>query len=78
MVTYEHVFRAWRSFEHRLKLKDPKCAIIVVLETIFYPPVKPNAPGRVLAQVSETADRKAIFTSANGEVSLFFGIYICT
>lgn len=52
MLTYEDVFRARRSSEHSLKLKDPKCPIIIALETIFSPPVKPNAPGRVLTQVS--------------------------
>lgn len=78
MVTYEDVFRARRSSEHSLKLKDPKCPIIIALETIFSPPVKPNAPGRVLTQVSKSPDRKAIFISAKGGGSIFFGIYIFT
>jgi len=48
MVTHEDVFRAQRSSEHRLELKDPKCPIIIALETIFSPLVKSNNPGRVL------------------------------
>lgn len=48
MITCEDVFRAQRRSEHRLELKDPKCPIIIALETVFSPPIKPNDPGRVL------------------------------
>lgn len=48
MVTHEDVFKAQRSSKHRLELKDLKCPIIIALETVFSPPVKPNDPGRVL------------------------------
>lgn len=48
MVTHKDVFRAQRSSEHRLELKDLKCPIIISIETVFSPPVKPNDPGRVL------------------------------
>lgn len=39
MVTHEDVFRAQRIPEQRLELKDPKCSIIITLETVFSPPV---------------------------------------
>lgn len=42
------VFREQRSSECRLELKDPKYPIIIGLDTVFSPPVKPNSPGRVL------------------------------
>ena len=36
MVTHEDVFRTQRSSEHRLELKDPKCSIIIALETALF------------------------------------------
>lgn len=48
MVTCEDVFRAQRRSGLRLELKDPKWPIIIALEIVFSPPVKPNDPGRVL------------------------------